>query len=388
MVIEEINLTTISVNQSDNIVCEGESVTFTVNNPDAIEATYNWSIDGINVGSGTSYTLSNVTVNTTIELIVTSIDGSCTHVATAIVDVLPAPDPAFTYKVSCKGVTNKKIIVTPNQNTDGSMWFIYASNELQEFDINDPLDPNGDDGIQPNANTHWAYGTEFTNLQGQYFVIIHGVWNSECSWTSSTQWINLEAELSLDPGMSIPVVTPQAGGQYLIESTANANPNDRYPTHWWRVFRADVNCNMLDPIAPVSSIVYGNGAQVFEEVLGLGQGCYILKHGIWEEGCSAWQESTHCFCIAGSRQQVEVEEKIFSDFIIYPNPSSDHIYVEFKDNKNGIIEIRDMLGKVIERKSLEKENKIMFDLKSYKTGVYYIFISDERNTAYKKIIKN
>jgi len=375
-VVDEIDISNINIELSDTVVCEGQTTTFTVNNPDQIEANYSWAINNVNVGTGESYTITNTLVNTTIELTTTSLDGSCSYTTDETVNVVPAPDPSFTYEVSCKGVTNKTISVTPNQTSGGSMWFIYASNLSQE--VGQPLDPNGDTDVPPNSNTHWAYDTEFTNLDGQCFIIVHGVWNSECSWTTSSQWINLEEELSLDPGMSTPVISQDVDG-YRIQATANNNP-ERDPSHWWQIFKADGNCNLLTPIAPVSSIV---NEPVFDKVIDLRPGCYIIKHGVWEEGCSAWQEVTSCFCISKGRNSLD-DESVFS---MYPNPTTDKAFIEFKNEQNGHIEIRDMLGNLLKRKLILNQKNYTISLKEYKPGVYYIIFFGEHYKSSKKIIK-
>lgn len=74
-----------------------------------------------------------------------------------------------------------------------------------------------------------------------------------------------------------------------------------------------------------------------------------------------------------------------SDFILYPNPVKNVLYINVNQNKNLRIEIINFLGDIIEQKELISYDTI--DLSFYPTALYIARITDEKNTiVYKKIV--
>jgi len=69
-------------------------------------------------------------------------------------------------------------------------------------------------------------------------------------------------------------------------------------------------------------------------------------------------------------------------FNIYPNPTSDEITIQFSDNLNHVIQIRDMNGKLVLSK-ITSETEIL-NLSNLTNGIYIIKIDDRQN---KKLIK-
>ncbi len=89
-----------------------------------------------------------------------------------------------------------------------------------------------------------------------------------------------------------------------------------------------------------------------------------------------------------------IEEDAFSsaDIRIYPNPFNDYIYINFENVSGSItnIEILDILGKVIYKKAVNEDDKILFmnDLSVIKSGVYFVrAINDSNITVTKRIIR-
>ena len=80
------------------------------------------------------------------------------------------------------------------------------------------------------------------------------------------------------------------------------------------------------------------------------------------------------------------------DVKIYPNPSSNKIYLDlFLNNTKSInISIFDDLGKLVS--SVDKtarfgQNKIGIDIQKLKPGTYFIGIKNDNKTTFKQIIK-
>ena len=72
--------------------------------------------------------------------------------------------------------------------------------------------------------------------------------------------------------------------------------------------------------------------------------------------------------------------------IIYPNPSNGLFNLEFEDDKESIVEVYDVIGKLIYQDKVQtKETKI--DLREMNSGVYYInVIKEERKDIYQVFI--
>jgi hypothetical protein len=75
---------------------------------------------------------------------------------------------------------------------------------------------------------------------------------------------------------------------------------------------------------------------------------------------------------------------------IYPNPAQSDVKVVYYSKKNGpaLIEVKDLLGKVIYRNFIYNENELIIQLKDYSNGVYIISVSKNRELLYQtKLIK-
>jgi len=74
------------------------------------------------------------------------------------------------------------------------------------------------------------------------------------------------------------------------------------------------------------------------------------------------------------------------DGIVYPNPSSDYIYLtDFNDIVK--VKIIDIYGKQQENLKYDKNLKRV-DITSLKKGIYFVIIETEDNTYVRKFIKN
>lgn len=85
----------------------------------------------------------------------------------------------------------------------------------------------------------------------------------------------------------------------------------------------------------------------------------------------------------------EIDNDLFQDrsFKISPNPSSNKLNIKLlKTSKNTILEVYDVLGKRI-HKSKITQLEASVDVSNWKTGVYLVKISTEKESQTKRFIK-
>lgn len=81
------------------------------------------------------------------------------------------------------------------------------------------------------------------------------------------------------------------------------------------------------------------------------------------------------------------ENKVALDFSVYPNPTSEFIYISLNNIHYGIkISILDLTGKEVRKMDLNKVNQNRIDIRDIPAGVYVISLGDEKNNAVKKLI--
>lgn len=74
---------------------------------------------------------------------------------------------------------------------------------------------------------------------------------------------------------------------------------------------------------------------------------------------------------------------------IYPNPTSGNFNIEFinQNEKYSTINIYDLTGKIIYKKTNISQDIINIDISKYNNGIYFIKIINQNNTYFKKLIK-
>lgn len=85
---------------------------------------------------------------------------------------------------------------------------------------------------------------------------------------------------------------------------------------------------------------------------------------------------------------LSVDEATFNNSVsIFPNPTSDYIYIELpKNNTNTHISIHNILGKKVTELDTTT-NQIKLNVSHYSQGIYLVSITNNNNTYIKKIIK-
>ena len=109
----------------------------------------------------------------------------------------------------------------------------------------------------------------------------------------------------------------------------------------------------------------------------LNAGSYKLKMRIIQSGFDInWIEFDY---VGGS---MGLQDEIYLDFILYPNPSQDYINLE-TDLNDFIIEIYDMLGK----KVYVSQNQKRINIMQLDSGMYFLNLSSKFNSTSKLFIK-
>lgn len=74
------------------------------------------------------------------------------------------------------------------------------------------------------------------------------------------------------------------------------------------------------------------------------------------------------------------------DLKIFPNPTNDYIYIVQKNQKNLVIELLDLSGKVLLKEPLYKK-ETSISIKKFLSGLYFIKVSDKEKFMVQKVIK-
>jgi uncharacterized repeat protein (TIGR01451 family) len=72
---------------------------------------------------------------------------------------------------------------------------------------------------------------------------------------------------------------------------------------------------------------------------------------------------------------------------VYPNPSSELLYVETLGSAKGQLTLTNTLGQVIENQSFKSQNTTTFDIHSLPNGVYFLTLKTKDGTRIAKIVK-
>ena len=80
-------------------------------------------------------------------------------------------------------------------------------------------------------------------------------------------------------------------------------------------------------------------------------------------------------------ETLSTNDKQLDDFVIFPNPVSDKLFVKGKNNFDFIIS--NGVGQILK----EVNNKNSADVSSLSKGIYFVKIIDGKNATIKKFIK-
>jgi hypothetical protein len=106
-------------------------------------------------------------------------------------------------------------------------------------------------------------------------------------------------------------------------------------------------------------------------------------NGICGEGEFSEELNVECMICTGS---LETENN--SSFQIYPNPTSNSVMITNPEFIDGNISIYDLTLHQVSHISIQNQSKVEIDLSLYPKGIYLIKIQWEKNTFFRKIVKN
>jgi hypothetical protein len=77
-----------------------------------------------------------------------------------------------------------------------------------------------------------------------------------------------------------------------------------------------------------------------------------------------------------------------SNLSLYPNPSSDIIYIDYKtQSKNATIVIYDVKGQIVKQIKFENQNKQSVNISTFTSGLYLMVVTDGKNIDTQRFIK-
>ncbi len=82
---------------------------------------------------------------------------------------------------------------------------------------------------------------------------------------------------------------------------------------------------------------------------------------------------------------VGVKENTQSNFVVYPNPNNGSFTLLMKENSNALVEVIDVLGKVVYSQKLQNTNAINISLENVNKGLYFVRINNEGILSTQKV---
>jgi Secretion system C-terminal sorting domain len=337
MIVNAVVIPSINITASANTICANTSVTFTATPTNGgTTPTYQWKINGANVGANTSTFTSNTLANSDVVTCEIISNATCASPTNAISNnvamivntvVIPSVNITASATTICAN-TSVTFTATPTNGgtTPTYQWKINGAN------------------VGANASTFTS-----STLANSDVVACEIISNATCaSPTNATSNNVVMVITTVNNGLTI-------SGNVLTATQSGAS-------YQW------INCNTQLPIVGATN-------QNFTPTT---SGLYQVN--ITLNGCSA---KSNCQNFVPESID-EIQDLIGVD--IYPNPASDFITINIKEYKNSNIKIVDMTGKEI----LSAEGKQIQNINvgSCANGNYLIIISNAKNNTIYKIVIN
>ena len=226
-------------------------------------------------------------------------------------------------------------------------------------------------------------------------------------WTPSSVQYNY----SIDGGMTFTtdnVFTGLTPGEYSVFIQDDSG----ICSYEESVFVNECTLTSIDvSVTNVTSVTQANGAIVITPTSGLSPYLYSVDNG------QNFQESNEFFVLAVGNYNVVVQDETgfcdyelnvpvlvdavteitensidLNDIIIYPNPTKDQIYIEFKSNSEMLeeisVEVYDNSGRLVSISSLlDNNNAKMISLSGLESGIYYVKCYNKTFNNYFKVVK-
>lgn len=331
--------TSITSDDIDNTICNGESVTFTATSTlEGTTPTYQWIVNGVNVGTNSPiYTTTSLTNNATISCIMTSNDPSAIGG--------PAYSNSITFSVGN--------IVTPSVNILGN------PNVCSGQTINLAAS-SSNSGSTPSYQWQVNGINAGTNSSNFSYIPVNGD-NVTCTLTSSALCTTTPTANSspvtiiVNSSPAIPTITENGG---ILTSSSGAG------NQWY------LNGNLISG-ASGQNYTYTSG------------GNYTVV--VTVTGCSS---TSAVHQIASGAGIEELDPYLLT---IYPNPSQGEFNISFesKADEKYSIKIFDAVGKIVYSNKVENQNGISnleIKLSNISSGAYTITLTNGSIETNRKIV--
>jgi len=314
-----------------NSICDNETVTLT-NEVPAIS--YQWYNDGTIMSGEVSSTL---VTNLAGDYHCEAINGLCSAMSDTIsITINSAPIVDITPSGSASYCINDSLLLTGSSGGT-SQWF--------------------KNGIAISGATSSVY---YASTPGYYNMIktdINGCADSASTGASISQ--NLLPFVSISPSPNAMICVGDS-----VEITSSSGSNYQWILNGSQIAGATM------------SSYFANTPGFYNVMVENSNGCV--------DSSSISLQVLHdssCF--------VHVEENFEDDLFIYPNPTTDNIYVNYKSNERDALSIRiySIEGKSISTLEFEYSDSFSIDLSSVNNGVYIIEITQGDNKSMKRFVK-
>jgi hypothetical protein len=102
----------------------------------------------------------------------------------------------------------------------------------------------------------------------------------------------------------------------------------------------------------------------------------------------SFYESMFTVCGCQNITGIDINQSVNSNLSLYPNPSSDLIYIDYKtQSKNAMIAIYDVKGQLVKQMKLENQSKQTVNVSSFASGLYLMVVTDGKNVDTQRFIK-
>jgi PKD repeat protein len=169
---------------------------------------------------------------------------------------------------------------------------------------------------------------------------------------------------------------------YEIEGTSN-------PVTFYRVYRDDLGTgNFL----PISSTIPGGNTTYTDVNYALYPLSRYRVDVAWSISCSPTRASvntTRSNIKNGSSTTTGIQDKSLNDhLLVYPNPASENITVEFLGGRSNELSVYNSFGQVVYSELIINNEVVMkktFDISNLQKGIYYIRLTCESKTFFERI---
>ena len=276
--------------------------------------------------------------------------------------------------------------------------------ELNMWGVGDSA--NTDTSTKQTVVTQYSYGKDLNNYQGSYVLGNATRENHVTSFFDIYANDNLySVDLYIAP-WSIPG-TKIYGVLYEADPTAGANPIYLDQTDDHTITSSDldswITLSFASPISLIAGVGYEMGAAGYQhpsDSAGVGYSGLALgtENSLFDAnggspnsaGTPTWYYITQNPMIRmnfdpASSGSTSSKNLTKSDLNIYPNPANNVISISNLDNFD-FLQIKDLLGKVVYKKSISKVNNTTIDVQGFSTGTYLLNLEGSFTSVSRKIV--